>query len=115
MSEPRIVRYNSVETSSGAIYHDAYDPELAELTGPTVLVSRVRDQRLIEVPQALADDPPAFAAMLDWYPPARDDVRSLMQGFARAREKAFPDGCPWGKPPGCRCANCYQPGGAGNA
>lgn len=42
-------------------------------------------------------------------PPAGDDVRSLVQGFAAARKP----GCPWGSPPGCRCANCYQPGGTG--
>lgn len=36
--------------------------------------------------------------------PGRDDVRSLMQGFAASR----PPGCPWGSPPGCRCANCYE-------
>ena len=45
---------------------DGLNPELIELIGPTVWVSRVRDRRVIEVPQALADDPPAFAAMLDW-------------------------------------------------
>ena len=37
--------------------------------------------------------------------PERDDVRSLMQGFAAARRP----GCPYGSPPGCRCANCYEP------
>ena len=36
--------------------------------------------------------------------PEHDDVRSLMQGFAAARQP----GCPWGSPPGCRCANCYE-------
>jgi hypothetical protein len=38
--------------------------------------------------------------------PERDDVRSLMQGFAAARGS----GCPWGSPPGCRCANCSATG-----
>jgi hypothetical protein len=41
------------------------DPELAELIGPVVWVSRVRDRKVIQVPQALADDPPAFAYMLE--------------------------------------------------
>jgi hypothetical protein len=39
----------------------------------------------------------------------RDDVRSLMQGFAASRQP----GCPYrnvfgASPPGCRCASCYQ-------
>ena len=43
------------------------DPELAELIGQVVWVSRVRDRKVIQVPQDLADDRPAFLAMLDWW------------------------------------------------
>jgi hypothetical protein len=32
-----------------------------------------------------------------------DEVRSLVQGFARV----LPDDCPYGRPAGCRCAWCY--------
>lgn len=32
--------------------------------------------------------------------PESDEVRSLIRGFAAARGS----GCPWGSPPGCRCA-----------
>jgi hypothetical protein len=62
-----------------------------------------------------ADDEDQAANLLDARVPVayrieriqvRDDVRSLMQGFAAARKP----GCPYGSPPGCRCANCYQPG-----
>jgi hypothetical protein len=42
------------------------DPVLAELIGQTVLLSRVSDHATVEVPQALIDDTPAFAAYLAW-------------------------------------------------
>ena len=43
--------------------------------------------------------------------PEPDEVRSLIQGFARARQP----GCPYANvfgvsPDGCRCAHCYQDG-----
>jgi len=41
------------------------DPGLAELIGPTVWVSRVRDRKVIQVPQSLAEDLPAFMHMLE--------------------------------------------------
>lgn len=92
MSEPRIVRPRAAEgdywevidtpfdakrwcdlppvpaESIDAAFHyirARYAPELVDLYGPVVWVSRLRDRKVIEVPQSLADDPPAFAAMLD--------------------------------------------------
>ena len=97
----------------------------AALRNGLVPMTDVRTGWLLVVPQELIDSTPSFNAYLeDLYrlaigrvpdldapQPEPDEVRSLIQGFARARQP----GCPYANvfgasPPGCRCANCYQDG-----
>ena len=70
--------------------------------GGVVLMCLVSDRPELAVPQALIDDTLAFHAHLDSRGP--DEVRRLIQGFART----MGSGCPWGSPPGCCCATCYD-------
>jgi hypothetical protein len=104
MSEPVFI--DTPARALGPLYRPPdWSGTLADLIGPTVLLSVVSDHVTLAVPQALIDDTPAFAAYLE-RASSPDEVRSLMQGFARAHGS----GCPWGEPAGCRCANCYREG-----